>query len=65
MFDRPRRPPAAARAPGPLLRRIWDLRDNLTAYVGLAESLDTIPLTGDERLARPRDPVRSRDGPVE
>lgn len=45
------------RAPhGPLMRRIWDLRDNLTAYdaayVALAESLDTLLLTGDERLAR-------------
>ena len=41
---------------GPLMRRIWDLRDNLSAYdasyVALAESLDTILLTGDERLAR-------------
>lgn len=45
------------RAPhGPLLRRIWELRDNLSAYdasyVALAEALDTILLTGDERLAR-------------
>ena len=36
--------------------RTWELRDNLTAYdasyVALAESLDTILLTGDERLAR-------------
>lgn len=45
------------RAPhGPLLRRIWDLRHNLSAYdasyVALAESLDTLLLTGDERLAR-------------
>lgn len=45
------------RAPhGPLMRRIWELRDNLTvydaSYVALAESLDTILLTGDERLAR-------------
>ena len=41
---------------GPLMRRIWDLRDNLSAYdasyVALAESLDTILLTGDKRLAR-------------
>jgi predicted nucleic acid-binding protein len=41
---------------GPLMGRIWELRDNLTAYdasyVALAESLDTILLTGDERLAR-------------
>jgi predicted nucleic acid-binding protein len=45
------------RAPnGPLMRRIWELRDNLSAYdasyVALAEALDTILLTGDERLAR-------------
>jgi predicted nucleic acid-binding protein len=45
------------RAPhGPLMRRIWDLQDNLTAYdaayVALAESLDTTLLTGDERLER-------------
>lgn len=45
------------RAPhGPLMRRIWDLRDNLSAYdaayVALAESIDTILLTGDQRLAR-------------
>jgi predicted nucleic acid-binding protein len=41
---------------GPLMGRIWELRDNLTAYdasyVALAESLDTTLLTGDERLAR-------------
>jgi predicted nucleic acid-binding protein len=45
------------RAPhGPLMHRIWNLRHNLTAYdasyVALAEALDTILLTGDERLAR-------------
>jgi predicted nucleic acid-binding protein len=45
------------RAPhGPLIRRIWDLRHNLSAYdasyVALAEALDTILLTGDEHLAR-------------
>ena len=45
------------RAPhGPLMGRIWARRDNLTvydgSYVALAESLDTILLTGDERLAR-------------
>jgi predicted nucleic acid-binding protein len=45
------------RAPhGPLMRRIWDLRHNLSAYdaayVALGESLETILLTGDERLAR-------------
>jgi predicted nucleic acid-binding protein len=40
----------------PLVGRIWELRDNLTAYdasyVALAETLETILLTGDERLAR-------------
>ena len=39
-----------------LLPRIWDLRDNLTAYdatyVALAEALDTPLLTRDRRLAR-------------
>jgi predicted nucleic acid-binding protein len=47
------------RAPhGPLMGRIWALRDNdnLTvydgSYVALAESLDTVLLTGDARLAR-------------
>lgn len=38
-----------------LLGRIWELRDNLTAYdaayVALAERLDTSLLTGDGRLA--------------
>ena len=40
----------------PLLPRIWHLRENLTAYdaayVALAESLDGVLLTKDERLAR-------------
>jgi predicted nucleic acid-binding protein len=45
------------RAPhGPLMPRIWELRDNLStydaAYVALAEGLDTVLLTGDARLAR-------------
>jgi predicted nucleic acid-binding protein len=45
------------RAPhGPLMPRIWELRDNLSAYdaayVALAETLDTILLTSDARLAR-------------
>lgn len=39
-----------------LLRRAWDLRDNVTpydaCYVTLAESLDCTLLTGDARLAR-------------
>lgn len=38
-----------------LLQRIWDLRDNLTAYdaayVALAEALDSPLLTRDRRLA--------------
>jgi predicted nucleic acid-binding protein/GNAT superfamily N-acetyltransferase len=40
----------------PLMHRIWELRHNLTpydaAYVALAESLDTMLLTADGRLAR-------------
>jgi predicted nucleic acid-binding protein len=45
------------RAPhGPLLRRVWDLRDNVSAYdaayVALAEAMETTLLTGDARLAR-------------
>jgi predicted nucleic acid-binding protein len=45
------------RAPhGPLLRRIWDLRDNVSAYdaayIALAEAMETTLLTGDARLAR-------------
>lgn len=39
----------------PLLRRIWALRDNLSAYdacyVALAEGLDVALLTADGRLA--------------
>lgn len=39
----------------PLVRRAWELRDNLTAYdafyVALAEALDCPLLTGDARLA--------------
>lgn len=39
----------------PLLPRVWDLRDNLSAYdacyVALAEALDTSLLTADRRLA--------------
>lgn len=39
----------------PLLRRVWELRSNLTAYdgcyVALAEALDTALLTADHRLA--------------
>lgn len=39
----------------PLLQRVWDLRNNLTAYdaayVALAEALDAPLLTRDRRLA--------------
>lgn len=41
---------------GPLLARIWELRDNLiaydAAYVALAEALDSRLLTADVRLPR-------------
>ena len=45
-----------ARAPhGPLMRRIWELRENLTpydaAYVALAEALEIPLVTADQRLA--------------
>jgi len=45
------------RAPhGPLLRRCWELRDNLSvydaAYVALAEVLDVPLVTADARLAK-------------
>lgn len=40
----------------PLMRRCWQLRDNLTiydaAYVALAETLDVGLLTADRRLAK-------------
>lgn len=40
----------------PLLARIWELRDNLTAYdaayVALAEALDALLLTADGPLER-------------
>ena len=40
----------------PLLERIWELRDNLTAadaaYIALAEALGTTLLTADTRLAK-------------
>lgn len=40
----------------PLLRRAWDLRDNVTAYDGcyaaLAEAVDAPLLTADRRLAK-------------
>lgn len=43
-----------------LLRRCWELRDNLTtydaSYVALAEALDGLLLTGDRRLVRASGP---------
>lgn len=47
----------ARRAPHrPLLPRCWELRENLTiydtAYVALAEAMNTTLLTGDQKLAR-------------
>jgi predicted nucleic acid-binding protein len=55
----------ARRAPHrPLLARCWELRDSLTvydaAYVALAEAMQAMLLTGDQRLARasgPRCPI--------
>ena len=39
-----------------LLKRCWDLRQNLTqydaAYVALAEALEAVLVTGDSRLSR-------------
>ena len=44
------------RSHGPLLNRIWELRDNVTpydaAYVALAENLGVTLVTADARLAR-------------
>jgi predicted nucleic acid-binding protein len=53
---------AIRRAPHlPLLRRCWELRANLTiydaAYIALAEAMDVVLLTADERLARASGPV--------
>ena len=46
---------------GPLLRRTWQLRDNVTAYdacyVALAEALDCPLLTADARLSRAGGPT--------
>jgi predicted nucleic acid-binding protein len=40
----------------PLLERVWELRDNLTAYdatyVALAEAVGATLVTGDERLVK-------------
>lgn len=45
---------------GPLLPRVWDLRENLTAYdatyVALAEAAEATLLTADERLAKSSGP---------
>jgi predicted nucleic acid-binding protein len=45
----------------PLLRRCWELRDNLSpydaAYVALAEALDSTLVTGDVRLANAPGPT--------
>ena len=46
-----------ARAPhAPLIRRIWELRDNISvydaAYVALAEALDVPVLTADRKLTQ-------------
>jgi predicted nucleic acid-binding protein len=50
---------------GPLLERVWELRDIVTsydaAYVALAEALDCALVTRDARLAK----VRSVRCPVE
>lgn len=44
----------------PLLERVWQLRDNVTAYdaayVAVAEALDALLLTADERLSRATGP---------
>jgi predicted nucleic acid-binding protein len=44
-----------------LLRRCWELRENVStydaAYVALAEALDTTLLTGDRRLAHAAGPT--------
>lgn len=55
MVELLRRFPMARYAHEPLLRRIWALRANLTAYdaayVALAEGLRAVLVTRDERLA--------------
>jgi predicted nucleic acid-binding protein len=47
--------PIAVYPTGPLLRRVWELRDNVTpydaCYVALAEALDCPLLTADVRLS--------------
>jgi predicted nucleic acid-binding protein len=53
---------AIRRAPHrPLLRRCWELRANLTiydaAYIALAEAMEVVLLTADERLTRASGPL--------
>jgi predicted nucleic acid-binding protein len=53
---------AIHRAPHlPLLGRCWELRANLTiydaAYIALAEAMEVVLLTADERLARCSGPL--------
>jgi predicted nucleic acid-binding protein len=53
---------AIHRAPHlPLLRRCWELLANLTiydaAYIALAEAMEVVLLTADERLARASGPL--------
>jgi predicted nucleic acid-binding protein len=56
MLDLLRKAPMARYPHTPLLPRIWELRENLTAYdaayVALAEALRGTLLTCDERIAR-------------
>lgn len=53
----------------PLLARIWELRDNATAYdaayLALAEALGAPLLTCDARLARAMDSLSGFEGSVE
>jgi predicted nucleic acid-binding protein len=50
---------------GPLLERCWELRENVTvydaAYVALAEALDAVLLTADQRLASAPGPRCTRE----
>lgn len=49
----------------PLLERCWELRENVTvydaAYVALAEALDAVLLTADQRLASAPGPRCTRE----
>lgn len=53
----------------PLLPRIWELRDNVTAYdatyLALSEALGAPLLTCDARLARAMDSVSGLEGSIE